>query len=91
LAARTNFYNDKIILEYRERLPESIASLTALPLGYGDFVREFEQRARESFIVTPAPREIAEVRRGYANAVRWRYMSEKFLGTVSKYESFGRP
>jgi hypothetical protein len=91
LAARTNFYADKIILEYRERLPESITALTALPLGYGDFVREFEQRARESFIVTPAPRETAEIRKGYANAVRWRYMSEKFLGTVSKYDNVSRP
>jgi hypothetical protein len=89
LAARTNFYADKIILEYRERLPESIASLTALPLGSGDFVREFEQRARESFIVAPAPRQTAEIRKGYANAVRWRYMNEKFLGTVSKYDNIG--
>ncbi|MDR3357375.1 MAG: DUF4851 domain-containing protein [Desulfovibrio sp.] len=91
LAARTNFYADKIILEYRERLPESITSLTALPLGYGNFVREFEQRARESFIVTSAPPETAEIRKGYANAVRWRYMNEKFLGTVSKYDNISRP
>jgi hypothetical protein len=91
LAARTNFYADKIILEYRERLPESIASLTALPLGYGDFVREFEQRAGESFIVASAPRETGEIRKGYANAVRWRYMGEKFLGTASKYDNAGRP
>ncbi|MDR1778076.1 MAG: DUF4851 domain-containing protein [Desulfovibrio sp.] len=89
-AARTNFFVDKIILEYRERLPEDIASLTALPFGKGDFVKAFEQRARESFIVASAPSEILTLKRGYASSVRWRYMNEKFLGTASRYDIYSR-
>ncbi|MDR2572805.1 MAG: DUF4851 domain-containing protein [Desulfovibrio sp.] len=90
-AARTNFYEDKIILEYRERLPENVTSLTALPLGHGDFVREFEQRARGSFVIAPPPAEMASLEKKYAKAVRWRYMTEKFLGSASKYDVFNRP
>lgn len=32
-ANRFNFDSDKIVLEYREPLPEDITSITALPLG----------------------------------------------------------
>jgi hypothetical protein len=89
-AARSNFYEDKIILEYRERLPQEVNSLNSLPLAYGDFVREFEQRARESFRVGPVPSQAAIAGMGRANAVRWRYMAEKFLGTATRYDNFSR-
>ncbi|GFH62529.1 MAG: conserved hypothetical protein [Candidatus Desulfovibrio kirbyi] len=87
-AARYNFYDDKIVLEYREPLPEGIVSLSALPMGLGDAVAAFEQRARAAFSVGQPP--AGSVRREYAATVRWRYMDERFLGTVSKYDSFAR-
>jgi hypothetical protein len=89
-AARTNFYTDKIILEYREPLPEDIVSLSAMPMGLGDFVSGFEQRARESFVEGPVPSEVTPERLGYSRNIQWRYMNEKFLGTASKYENFTR-
>jgi len=89
-AARANFYTDKIILEYRERLPESIVSLSSPPMGYGDFVKEFERRAGESFIVGAAPSERVNIAKGHTDAVRWRYMDEKFLGSASRYDFFSR-
>jgi hypothetical protein len=87
-AARYNFNDDKIILEYREPLPEGIVSLSALPMGLGDAVMAFEQRAREAFLAGPPPAKGTPVLRSYAQNIQWRYMDERFLGTVSRYETF---
>lgn len=86
-AARYNFNNDKIILQYREPLPAAITSLTALPLGYGDYLQQFEQRARSAFTVGNAPQNVSGIVSGYANDIQWQYMGQEFLGTVSKYEN----
>ena len=87
-AARYNFNNDKIIMEYREPLPAGMESLSALPLGAADALKTFEQRAREIFIVKAASADLSPLRQDYAQGVRWRYMDESFLGTVSQYDFF---
>lgn len=85
-AARYNFNNDKIILEYREPLPEGITSLENLPLGYGNFLLEFAQRAKNAFTVSDGPKDPAGVKKGYIQGIQWQYMSQNYLGTVSRYE-----
>lgn len=87
-AARYNFNEDKIILEYREPLPLEITSLSALPYGQGDFLRAFEQRAREAFSVGPLPSGTLRIKEGYAQGIQWQYMDQRFLGTVSQYDIF---
>ncbi|MBQ3060094.1 MAG: DUF4851 domain-containing protein [Desulfovibrio sp.] len=87
-AARCNFDEDKIILEYREPLPSYIASLESLPYGHADALRLFEQRARKAFAVSLPPQTIVSVRDGFPVGIEWRYMGERFLGTASKYELF---
>lgn len=88
-AARYNFNYDKIVMQYREPLPADITSLSALPMGRGDFVKAFEQRARETFVVKAFSATDVAVRKAYANSIYWQYMGENFLGTVSKYDSYG--
>lgn len=85
-AARYNFNWDKIILEYREPLPQGITNLTALPVGYGDFLRQFAQRAQAAFEVSPGPQDPTGVRKGYIEGVQWQFMDQNFLGSVSQYD-----
>ena len=87
-AARCNFDEDKIVLEYREPLPDAIHNISSMPFGQDDLVRGFEQRAREAFVVGPAPKQLSVVTGGSPNGIEWRYMREKFLGTASKYDIF---
>lgn len=89
-SARFNFNMDKIILEYREPLPEGITSLTALPYGSSSLLRDFDERARNAFIVANAPADVSKVSRDFADNIRWQYMNQKFLGTVSKLDLFIR-
>ena len=86
-ANRFDFDNDKIVLEYREPLPEDITSITALPLGRADYIAAFEQRAREAFVVETSGIPAAGImqQRGIG-ALQWRYMDETFWGTVSPYD-----
>lgn len=83
-AARYNFNNDKIILEYREPLPQEITSLTALPHGYGDFLQTFAQRARDAFTVSNAPANPGSLTENYIQGITWTNMGQNFLGTVSQ-------
>lgn len=89
-ASRFNFSSDKIILEYREPLPENIVSLSALPFGSGDLLKAFEQRAREAFRIAPPPDRSAHIAREYAQNILWRHIDERFLGTVSQYDRLPR-
>lgn len=82
-AARYNFNVDKIILEYLEPLPADITSLTALPLGQGNFLREFAERARNAFVVSPCPADTKGVTQNYIQGIQWQYMDNRFLGTAS--------
>lgn len=85
-AARYNFNMDKIILEYREPLPAAITSLQNLPLGYGDFLLQFAQRARDAFKVSAGPQNPAGISTGYIQGIQWQYMGQGYLGSVSRYE-----
>lgn len=81
-AARSDFNQVKIVLEYREPLPQGVTTLDALPYGQANVLAEFEQRAREAFRLggsVPA----ASIRNSMANGVRWQYLDEKILGTVT--------
>lgn len=89
-AARYNFNDDKIIMEYREPLPDGIESLTALPLGSGDLLLSFAQRAREAFQVSNGPKNPQGVTDPYANAIQWQYMGQGFLGSASQYDLYCR-
>lgn len=85
-AARCNFDEDKIILEYREPLPPYMDDLTSIPYGHDDVLLSFEQRAREAFVFSPLPDTLEGVRSSYPQGIQWRYMRERFLGTASKYD-----
>ena len=83
-AARYYFNQDKIILEYREPLPEAITDLTALPLGYDAFLGEFAARAQAAFTVSPCPENIPPVQKSYIRGVEWQYMDQNYLGSISR-------
>lgn len=87
-AARFNFNDDKIIMEYREPLPEGVESLTALPFGQADLLIGFEQRARDAFAVSIAPQNLAGLNTEFIQSIRWQYMGQNFLGTASKYDIY---
>lgn len=87
-AARFNFNDDKIIMEYREPLPEGVVSLSALPYGQAELLAAFEQRARDAFAVSVAPRNLSGLNTGYIQGILWQYMGQNFLGTASKYDIY---
>lgn len=89
-AARFNFNVDKIILEYREPLPPGITNLTALPLGYGDFLLQFAERARNAFEVGSAPTDTAGLQKSYIQGMQWQYMGQGFLGSVTQNDLWVR-
>lgn len=89
-ACRTNFNQGKIILEYREPLPEAIQSLTSIPYGYSDFIPAFEDRASKAFEVSLSARP-GEIRSGYLSGINWQYLDEKFWGTVFLNDYNTRP
>lgn len=86
MAARYNFNDSKIILQYMEPLPEGITSLTALPLGMGDFLQQFAQRARNAFVVQNSPANPSDITSGYIQGIGWTQMGTNFLGTASKFD-----
>ncbi|MBD5538769.1 MAG: DUF4851 domain-containing protein, partial [Desulfovibrio sp.] len=87
-AARFNFNDDKIIMEYREPLPEGVVSLSALPYGQADLLAGFAQRARDAFAVRTAPQSLAGLQTGYIQGILWQYMGQNFLGSASKYDIY---
>ncbi len=89
-ASRFNFNQDKIILQYREPLPEGITSLTALPYGQSDVLRQFAERAQNAFIIGNAPANVRKVTGTFSDSIRWQYMNQQFLGTVSRLDIFTR-
>lgn len=89
-AARFNFNQDKIILEYREPLPEGVTSLSALPYGQSDLLKDFAQRARDAFSIGNAPTDIASVSRTFKDNIRWQYVEQRFLGTASRLDIYMR-
>lgn len=88
-AKRCNFDIGKIVMEYREVLPNDIVSLTALPYGRADYVSRFEQRAREAFSVQAPQIDAGNIEKHYVgDAILWQYMNEAFWGTASYNDTF---
>lgn len=88
-ASRCNFDIGKIVMEYREVLPNDIVSLTALPYGRADYVRRFEQRAREVFSVQAPAVNAENIEKNYVGSgILWQYMNEGFWGTASYNDTF---
>ena len=81
-ACRTDFNKGKIILEYREPLPEGFTSLTSVPYGMSDVIPAFEERARQTFEINMSPAKPADIRQEYLSGLRWQYLDERFWGTV---------
>lgn len=82
--ARYNFNMDKIIMQYREPLPEGIVSLQNLPLGQGELLAQFSERARNVFKVGPAPKNPQNIETSYIQGIRFQYMGQEFLGSVTQ-------
>lgn len=88
-AKRCDFDMGKIILSYREVLPDDIVSLTALPYGRADYVSRFEQRAREAFSVQTPWTDTGTIEKSYVgDSILWQYMNENFWGTASYNDTF---
>lgn len=86
--SRFNFNVDKVILEYREPLPEQMAFLDVLTIAQTDQLKAFEQRARNTFVVGRVPENLIGLVDPYLKNVLWQFMDQYFLGTVSQYDSF---
>lgn len=86
--SRFNFNVDKVILEYREPLPEQMAFLDVLTIAQTDQLKAFEQRARNTFIVGRVPENLIGLVDPYLKNVLWQFMDQYFLGTVSQYDNF---
>lgn len=82
-----NFRSAKIILEYREPLPESLAGVTEL-MPFNEQVRAFTERAAKAFqvqfgsseVTLPKPAEAP-----YLNSLNGKYLGS-FLGSMSPKE-----
>ena len=89
-AARYNFNDTKVVMEYREPLPENLAGQQTLAESMTEQLKAFEQRANAAFAVASAPQNTSGITNGYANSISWQYLDQRFWGTVSKYEIFSR-
>lgn len=90
-AARLNFNNDKLILEYREPAPAEFGqSLSTIPYGMTDALAAFEDRARKAFTLTSPDVEAGSVVVGYPTGVRFSQMSDPYLGDVLEHEPLNR-
>ncbi|MBO4335958.1 MAG: DUF4851 domain-containing protein [Desulfovibrio sp.] len=84
---RFNDDTSKIILEYRERLPEGVHSLSSLPYGQSDLLKDFARRAEQSFRLSSKPATVQNVRFQPIPCLRSRYLDEHFFGTATPVES----
>ena len=89
-AARYNFNDTKVVMEYREPLPENLAGQQTLGESMTDQLKAFEQRANAAFAVASVPQNTSGIAKCYANNISWQYLDQRFWGTVSKYEIFSR-
>ena len=87
-AARYNFNDTKVILEYREPLPENLAGQESLAESQTDQLRAFEQRASAAFAVASVSEHMTGITEGYAKNIRGQYLDHRFWGTASKYDTF---
>lgn len=87
-AARYNFNDIKVVMEYREPLPANLAAQETLTESMTDQLKAFEQRAGAAFTVASALQNTNGIAKAYAKNIRWQYLDQRFWGTVSKYEIF---
>ncbi len=81
-AAPANYRYDKISLEYREPAPKELTSLASgIPYGMTDWLAQFEERARKAFSIA-GPQGTSALAGADMASVRWRYMSDPWLGDV---------
>lgn len=85
-AARYNFNDTKVVMEYREPLPENLAGQQTLAQSMTDQLKAFEHRATAAFAVGNVDQNTTGIANGYVQSVRWQYLDQRFWGTVSKYE-----
>ena len=85
---RFNNNRSKIIIEYREKLPQGVDKLTALPYGSTDFLPAFAERARKAFTVNKDMVPDTELHHVPLEGVRIRYLGEHFFGTASLYSAW---
>lgn len=78
--ANFNMSEDRIIMQYREPLPEGVTSLSAFPYGQAQWLQEFVERARNAFSVGQPPNNPIDVNKGYIEGVWWQYMDSNFTG-----------
>lgn len=87
-AARYNFNDTKVVMEYREPLPENLAGQQTLSESMTDQLRAFEHRANAAFAVTSVSKNTDGIAKGYTKNIRCQYLDQRFWGTVSKYEMY---
>ncbi|MDY0258356.1 MAG: DUF4851 domain-containing protein [Desulfovibrio sp.] len=86
--SRFNFNLGKVVLEYREPLPEQMAFLDVLTIAQTDQLKAFEQRARNTFAVGRIPENLNGLADPYLKNILWQFMDQRFLGTVSQNDTF---
>lgn len=89
-ARRADFDRSKIVLEYRERLPEAVDTITSMPYGYGDYLKHFAERARSAFVGGDASALKTQIRPSRISNIRSQYLDEKFWGTASRASYYDR-
>lgn len=89
-AQRADFDRGKIVLEYRERLPGEITSISSMPFGYGDYLKNFAERARNVFVQHDAAALAMPILHSRASGIRWQYLDDKFWGTASPYSYYDK-
>lgn len=87
-SARFNNNTSKIIIEYREKLPQGIESLKSLPLGYDHLLKDFAERAEKAFSIRPPQLTEATITRKPLPLMRLRYLDEFFFGSASPISSW---
>lgn len=80
-----DFRQGKLILEYREPAPQGMVTLSGNPVGQGEFVSRFEQRAAQAFALG-VPGEVGQIVNGRPADVRWAFMRDEFLGDCTERE-----
>ena len=85
-ASPANFRYDKISLEYREPAPKEMTTLSSgIPYGLTDWLAGFEERARKAFAITQPQDSATDLAGAGMASVRWRYMSDPWLGDVMEH------
>lgn len=89
-SARFNNNKSKLIIEYREKLPAEIQTLSTLPYGYGNFLQEFAERSRKCFQIKRPETAYKQLDQIELSNVRLRYLDQHFFGTATLVSAWPR-